>query len=159
MLTLISSVAFAEDTNLAPEEVFMDVLINQQPQGITFLLRRNERLFVGPKDLRRWRLRLPNTSPLKHYGEDFYALEDMVGLTYFFDEAAQALTVEAPAKYFDATLLKGTVSNFSIPTPSDTGGFLNYSAIVNHSQIQTSTSGMLELGVFGAKGVGQTSIL
>jgi outer membrane usher protein len=158
-LTLISSVAFAEDRNLAPEEVFMDVLINQQPQGITFLLRLNERLFVGPKDLRRWRLRLPNTSPLKHYGEDFYALEDMVGLTYFFNEAAQALTVEAPTKYFDATILKGTVNDFSIPTPSDTGGFINYSAIVNHSQIQTSTSGMLDLGVFGAKGVGQTSIL
>ena len=53
----------------------MEVVVNQQPQGIVFILRRNDRLFVESKDLRSWRLRLPDTIPVKHYGEDFYALD------------------------------------------------------------------------------------
>ena len=39
------------------------------------------------KDLRRWRLRLPNTAPLTHYGEDFFALDALAGLSYKFDES------------------------------------------------------------------------
>ena len=49
MLTLTPSAALAEDTALALDEVFLAVLINQQPQGIVFLLRSDDRLFAGSK--------------------------------------------------------------------------------------------------------------
>ena len=64
MLTLTPSAALAEDTALAADEVFLAVLINQQPQGIVFLMRSDDRLFAGAQDLRRWRLRLPNIARL-----------------------------------------------------------------------------------------------
>ena len=146
MLTLTPSAALAEDTALAADEVFMAVLINEQPQGTVVLLRSDGRLFAGAQDLRRWRLRLPDTAPLTLYGEDFYALDALAGLSYRFDESSQALTVQAPPGLFDATLLKGTVTDFSAPTPASLGGFLNYDVSANHAQGQTKTGGLLELG-------------
>ena len=72
MLTLTPSAALAEDTAHVADEVFMAVLINGQTQGTVVILRSDDRLFAGAQDLRRWRLRLPNTAPLTLDGEDFY---------------------------------------------------------------------------------------
>ncbi len=159
MLTLTPSAALAEDTALAVDEVFLVVVINQQEQGVAFLLRSDDRLFAGAQDLRRWRLHLPNTTPLNRDGEDFYALDTLAGLSYEFNESSQALTVQAPPNLFDATRLKGTVTNFSAPTPASPGGFLNYDVSANHAQGRTSTSGLLELGGFAGWGTVQTRLL
>ncbi len=159
MVTLTPLAALAEDPAHDADEVFMAVLINGQTQGTVFILRSDGRLFAGAQDLRRWRLRLPNTAPLTHYGEDFFALDALAGLSYRFDESSQALTVQAAPSLFDATRLKGTVTNFSAPTPASPGGFLNYDVSANNAQGRTTASGLLELGGFGSWGAGQTHIL
>ena len=159
MVTLTPLAALAEDPAHDADEVFMAVLINGQTQGTVFILRSDGRLFAGAQDLRRWRLRLPNTAPLTHYGEDFFALDALAGLSYRFDESSQALTVQAAPSLFDATRLKGTVTNFSAPTPASPGGFLNYDVSANHAQGRTSTSGLLELGGFAGWGTVQTRLL
>ena len=159
LLALVPSAPLAEDTALAVDEVFLVVVINQQEQGVAFLLRSDDRLFAGGQDLRRWRLHLPNTIPLNRDGEDFYALDTLAGLSYEFNESSQALTVQAPPSLFDATRLKGTVTNFSAPTPASPGGFLNYDVSANHAQGRTSTSGLLELGGFAGWGTVQTRLL
>ena len=137
MLTLTPLAVLAEDPVDDADEVFMAVLINEQPQGIVVILRSDGRLFAGAQDLRRWRLRLPNTAPLTQYGEDFFALDSLAGLSYRFDESSQVLTVQAPPSLFDATLLKGPVANFSEPSPASLGGFLNYDVSANHAQGRT----------------------
>jgi outer membrane usher protein FimD/PapC len=134
LLALTPSGVLAEDTSRALEEVFVEVMINQHPQDIVVLLRRNDRLFVGSKDLRSWRLRLPDTIALSHYGEDFYAFDALKGLSYRFDKATQALMVEAPPSLFDATELKGTEDNFSDLPSAHPGGFFNYEVVLNHAQ-------------------------
>jgi len=159
LLALVPSAPLAEETALAVDEVFLVVVINQQEQGVAFLLRSDDRLFAGGQDLRRWRLHLPNTIPLNRDGEDFYALDTLAGLSYEFNESSQALTVQAPPSLFDATRLKGTVTNFSAPTPASPGGFLNYDVSANHAQGRTTTRGVLELGGFGGWGAGQTRIV
>ena len=159
MLMLTPLSALAEDPVHDADEVFMSVLINEQTQGTVVILRSDGRLFAGAQDLRRWRLRLPNTAPLTQYGEDFFALDALAGLSYRFDESSQALTVQAPPSLFDATLLKGTVSNFSEPSPASLGGFLNYDVTASHTAGETNTGGVLELGGFGSWGSAQTRIL
>ena len=159
LLALVPSAPLAEDTALAVDEVFLVVVINQQEQGVAFLLRSDDRLFAGGQDLRRWRLHLPNTTPLNRDGEDFYALDTLAGLSYEFNESSQALTVQAPPNLFDATRLKGTATDFSAPTPASPGGFLNYDVSANHAQGRTSTSGLLELGGFAGWGTVQTRLL
>jgi outer membrane usher protein len=159
LLILTPPVAQAEDIAFPADEVFLEVIVNHQPQGIVFLLRRDDRLFVGSKDLRRWRLRLPDTTTLNLDGEDFYAFDALEGLLYKFEASTQTLTIEASPSLFDATLLKGTDTKFSLPKLEFPGGFLNYNVSARHVRGQTSTNGLLELGGFGGWGAVQTSIL
>ncbi len=116
------------------------------------LLRSEGRLLAGAEDLRRWRMRLPDTNPLTLYGEDFYALDALEGLTYRLDESTQTLAMQVPPGLFDATRLAGKEAKFSAPTPASLGGFLNYDVTANHTQGQTKTNGLLELGGFGRLG-------
>ena len=67
--------------------------------------------------------------------------------------------VEAPPSLFDFTLLKGKVNNFSAPTFSPLGGFVNYNLNAYRTQERTMTSGMLELGGFNNRDAAQTNIL
>ena len=90
MLTLTPPAALAEDPVHDADEVFMAVLINGQTQGTVVILRSDGRLFSGAQDLRRWHLRLPNTAPLTQYGEDFFALDALAGLSYKFDESSRS---------------------------------------------------------------------
>ena len=159
ILTLVPSKSLAEDTPLSTHEVFLDVLVNEQHKGTVLLLRSEDRIFAASKDLRLWRLRLPNTTPLTYYGEDFYALDMLLGLSHRFDENSQALSVQAPPDLFDATLLMGKETNFSEPKSVSPGGFLNYDVSTSHEQDKTTTSGLVELGGFSDWGVGQTRIL
>ena len=159
ILSLTTHVALAEGMAHTNSEVFMSVLINQQPYSTVLILRHNERLFAGANDLRLWRLPLPDTSPVTIEGEDFYALDALAGLSYNFDEANQVLTIDVSPNLFDSTLLNGTETVFYEPTLMSTGGFLNYDVSANHAQGQITTSGQLELGAFSDLGVGQTRIL
>ena len=159
MLMISPRMALSESTALSLEEVFLDVFINEQSKGVVFLLRSNNRFFVESKDLRSWRLRLPQSTSLNLYDADFYSLDELTGLTYEFDEITQALMVEASPSLFDFTLLKGTVNNFSIPTLSPLGGFVNYNLNAYPTQERTMTSGMLELGGFKNRDSAQTNIL
>jgi len=162
LLSLLSSKpSAAQPENMAhtTEEVFMEVFVNQQPQGIVFILRRNDHLFVEAKDLRNWRLRLPDTIPVKHYGEDFFALDALEGLSYKFDVPTQTLNVQVPPILFNATLLNGVSIDFNNLPPAPSGGFLNYNVSSRYAQEQTTTNGLLELGGFGGWGASQTSFL
>ena len=156
---LSPSVSLAVDTTIAADEILLDVFINQQRKDTVVLLRSDGRLFAGAEDLRRWRVRLPEANPLTHYGEDFYALDALEGLTYRLDESTQALAMQVPPGLFDATRLMGKETKFSAPNPASLGGFLNYDVTANHAQGQTNTNGLLELGGFGSWGTAQTSIL
>ena len=153
-----TTVALMEDTALTVDEVFMEVLINQQSEGVVIILRSGDRLFAESKDLRRWRLLLPDKISFNYNGQDFYSFDKLAGLTYKFDETTQVLMVEAPPNLFDFTLLKGTVNNFSVPTTSPLGGFINYNVNTHRSQGRATTSGLLELVGFGKRGMVQTTI-
>ena len=159
MLLLTPSASLAEDASLTAEEVFLDVFINEQHKGTVVLLRSEDRLFVGAQDLRLWRLGLPNTNPLTFYGEEFYALDALLGLTYKLDESTQMLTVQVPPGLFDATFLNGKKIDFSAPSLQSLGGFLNYDVLASHKLGRTMTNGLLELGRFGTWGTAQTRIL
>ena len=159
MRLLTPSASLAEGASLTEEEVFLDVFINEQHKGTVVLLRSEDRLFVGAQDLRLWRLGLPNTNPLTFYGEEFYALDALLGLTYKLDESTQMLTVQVPPGLFDATFLNGKKIDFSAPSVQSSGGFVNYDVLASHKLGRTMTNGLLELGRFGTWGTAQTRIL
>ena len=64
ILMLKPSTSQAEDAQLTIEEVFLDLSINEQRKGTVVLLRSENSFFVEAQDLRRWRIRLPDATPL-----------------------------------------------------------------------------------------------
>ena len=159
LIMLTPSVSLAADTAIAADEILLDVFINQQRKDTVVLLRRDGRLFAGAEDLRRWRVRLPETNPLNHYGDDFYALDALEGLTYRLDKSTQTLAVQVPPSLFDATKVMGKETVFSAPSLAPPGGTLNYNVYASHSKGKTTTNGLLELRGFGSWGTAQTGIL
>jgi len=156
---LTPSASLAVDTALAADEVLLDVFINQQRKDTVLLLRSEGRLFAGAEDLRRWRVRLPESKPLTLYGDDFYALDALEGLTYRLDKSTQTLAVQVPPSLFDATKVIGKETVFSAPSLASPGGTLNYDVFASHTKGKTTTNGLLELGGFGSWGTAQTGIL
>ena len=159
MLMLNPSTLLAEGTSLEIEEVFLDVFINDQRKDTVLLLRNEGRFFAGAKDLQLWRLRLPDINPLTFYGDDFYALDALQGLTFKLDESTQSLAMQVPPRLFEATLLNGQEIDFSAPSAASPGGFINYSLSANHAEGLTNTTGSLDLSGFGSWGSAQTRIL
>ena len=159
MLMLNPSTSLAEGTSLEIEEVFLDVFINDQRKDTVLLLRNEGRFFAGAKDLQLWRLRLPDINPLTFYGDDFYALDALRGLTFKLDESTQSLVMQVPPRLFEATLLNGQEIDFSAPSAASPGGFINYSLSANHAEGLTNTTGSLDLSGFGSWGSAQTRIL
>ena len=141
MLMLNPPALLAEGTSFDIEEVFLDVFINDQRKDIVLLLRKEDRLFAAGQDLRRWRLRLPDINPLTFYGEDFYALDALAGLTSKLDESTQILAMQVPPRLFEATFLNGQEIDFSAPSAASPGGFINYSLSTNHAEGLTNTTG------------------
>ena len=159
ILTLMPSTSLADDTELVAEEVLLEVSINQIRKDTVLLLRSSGHLYAGAQDLRRWRVRLPNTTPLTFDGEDFYALDALEGVTYRLDESTQTLAVKVPPGLYDATKLMGKETSFSAPSPASPGALLNYDVFASHTAGETSASGLLEIGGFGSWGTAQTDIL
>jgi outer membrane usher protein len=159
LLMLTPSASLAVDTALAADEILLDVFINQQRKDTVLLLRSEGRLFAGAEDLRRWRVRLPESKPLTLYGDDFYALDALEGLTYRLDKSTQTLAVQVPPSLFDATKVMGKETVFSAPSLASPGGTLNYDVFASHTKGKTTTNGLLELGGFGSWGTAQTGIL
>lgn len=160
---LVLELAPAAVVPAALAEMFLEMRLNLQPlQNALFLRRADGTLYARKDDLQRWRLRVPESPParpLAHRGEEFYALNDLTGLSYRLDEAQQAVIADAPASIFIGTELRGIQARFAAPTRPPPGAFLNYDLFLNRVQDDTLRSGLVELGAFGGAGVGVTSFL
>jgi outer membrane usher protein len=141
-----------------PEELWLAVSINRQDPVVTLLLRANGRLFARRGDFERWRLRLPQTMPLWHGGEAYYALDALPGIVRELDASSQTLAIQAPAALFSPT---SRFSRASLPAPtlSPPGAFLNYDFVAQRIMGQTHLDGLIELGAFNGAGVGTATAL
>lgn len=144
------------------DEILLAVRINRlEPAKTILMLRRRSdgRLLMRGTDLHQWRMRLPSVSPVSHRDEAYYPLDALEGLSYQLDEASQTLLVIAGPGLFEATALQGASAGFNVPMRGPPGGFMNYDVVTTHAQHLTTTSGLMELGVFGGWGSGVSGFL
>ena len=147
-----------------PVELLLDVHINQGPRHETDLLldlgqTPNDKLYAKGADIRRWRLKLPDTPPYSYQGADYYLLDGTPGLTYRVDPATETLWITAPPDIFDNTMIDGLFGFAPKPQASAPGGFLNYDVYATRASSQTTANALLEAGFFNRWGVGISSFL
>lgn len=136
------------------EELLLAVAINGQKttQG-TLVVRIQDRLWVRADDLAQWRLTAPTEGAMSWSGESLYPLHALPGLSYRVDEAQQALLIDAPAKLFAMTRVRGPRGVLTTPMHSPLGGFFNYDVFATSDSVRTSTNALAEIGMFNGWGV------
>jgi outer membrane usher protein len=141
--------------------VVVDVNRQQLNESVVVLQDPKGTLYLAVKDLRRWRLRLPETATSVDYlGETYFPLDAMSKVSHEFDPKKLRLTIDAGAEAFDETTPRER-SGIETPPPvkSGHGGFFNYDLFGTHSSISTQRSGLFELGYFNRYGVGTASAI
>jgi len=142
-------------------ELLLQFDLNQQGMDDTVLLLKGKGgdLYATAEDLKRWRLRQPEVTPLTHNNEPFYPLKAITGLSYQLDETRLTVTVTAPAQAFLPNTFNETNKPATLVVKPGLGGFLNYDLLAEHATGQTRSSGLFEAGVFNGFGVGVASFV
>ncbi len=142
-------------------ELLLQFDLNQQGLDDTVLLLKTKggELYASAEDLKRWRLRQPEATPLAHNNEAFYPLKAIAGLSYQLDETHLTVAVTAPAQAFLPNAFDEANKPAALGVRPNLGGFLNYDLLAEHATGQTRSSGLFEAGVFNGSGVGVASFV
>jgi len=139
----------------AGDELLLEVDVNDQHLDDTALLLRtpDERFWATARDLRKWRLRVPDAPTRERGGERFLPLDAIPGVTYRFDAPRQRLLVTAPAPAFAESVVSAERAPYpkaTVPTP---GVFFNYGVSATHATGVSDYAAQAEAGFFSRYGV------
>lgn len=142
-------------------ELLLQFDLNQQGLDETALLLKTKGggLYASAEDLKRWRLRQPEVTPLAHNNELFYPLNAIARLSYQLDETRMAVAVTAPAQAFLPNAIDEANKPATLVANPGLGGFLNYDLLAEYATGRTRSSGLFEAGVFNGFGVGVASFV
>ncbi|QUP56920.1 fimbria/pilus outer membrane usher protein (plasmid) [Ralstonia syzygii] len=142
-------------------ELLLQFDLNQQGLDETALLLKTKGggLYASAEDLKRWRLRQPEVTPLAHNNELFYPLKAIATLSYQLDETRMTVAVTAPAQAFLPNAIDEANKPATLAANPGLGGFLNYDLLAEYATGRTRSSGLFEAGVFNGFGVGVASFV
>jgi len=136
-------------------EQLMQVTVNGQPAGdFVPVVEVSGAGFLAPREFfLTARLRLPEGSPVRLNGRDYFPIGAIPGSRTSFDPTQQLLRVIVPASAFVATELNASGRPSTSPEVSGVGLFLNHDVEVTNDGTHTAASGLVEAGLFGSLGV------
>ena len=113
-------------------------------------------LAISRKDLRAWRIAVPQDSGVLHNGTDYIPLQRIAGLRHTLDAGRQALLLDAPAAAFEGSSIDALAKRTApVLSPSSTGSFLNYDIFLERSaDTGSNAAGLFEWAVFNSAGSG-----
>lgn len=157
--------AAAEQTMPAAAQPFepmvVELLLNDQPQAHSLVVLRDTdgTLLVRLADLAQLRLRKPAHGVLVVDGERYLRLGREAGATVQFDEAAQRVRVSLPPAAFLTTRTAASSPDLPEVTRASTGAFVNYDLYGEQVGRRSSAGTILDLGIFGSRGVVTSSLV
>jgi len=159
---LAAATAAAADTGpQAFEPAIVELRLNDQPDGIPLIVRRDAdgTLLLKTDDLQQLRLRTPSRGLLMVDGERYVRIDAAMGATTVFDATTQSVQVQLPPSAFLATRSSAVSPDAPQVTTAGLGGFANYDLFGEQVDDRTSLGAILDLGVFGPRGVVTNSLL
>lgn len=136
-------------------ETVVELRVNDQPQPVTLIVRRDTdgTLLLSTADLKQLRLKTPRRGMVQLNGTRYYRIGTEIGAQVRFDESRQSVAVQLPPDAFVATRAGYSAADAPRVTPARPGGFVNYDVFVGHSGREAESGAILEGGVFGKQGV------
>ena len=160
-LALAGLEATAAQVPEPPEPSIVELRLNEQEDGATLVVRRDAdgALLLRAEDLPPLRLRTPSGAPHLIDGEPHYRFGPEAGAIVVFEEATQSLRMTLPPSAFLATRARAGSPDSPPVTASGLGGFVNYDLNGERVGGETSLGAIVDLGVFGSRGVVTNSLL
>ena len=168
LLPLAVSLALAAATTAAAdggpqafEPAIVELRLNDQPDGIPLIVRRDAdgTLLLRVDDLAQLRLKTPSRGVMMVDGERHVRIDAAMGATTVFDAATQSVRVQLPPSAFLATRSSAVSPDAPRVTTAGLGGFANYDLFGEQVDDRSSLGAILDLGVFGPRGVVTNSLL
>lgn len=151
----------AEAPPVALQSLLVDITVNGRAgeEAVTMLRDKEGVLYANSQTLRNWKLHLPDPATIEYEGDTFYELRPSSKLQVGFDEAAQAVTVEAAADLFEKQEALFASAEDMPMTPAGVGAFLNYDLVLSASRGNVGIHGAGELGFFTPRGMFTTNFI
>ncbi len=136
-------------------ETVVELRVNDQPQPVTLIVRRDTdgTLLLSTADLKQLRLKTPRRGMVQLNGTRYYRIGAEIGAQVRFDESRQSVVVQLPPGAFVATRAGYSAADAPRVTPARPGGFVNYDVFVGHTGREAESGAILEGGLFGKQGV------
>jgi outer membrane usher protein len=152
VLVLSSTIRISASQDLK-EMLYAIALNGQEVSEGTIVLQKGEGdFFVEEGDLRRWRIRLPETGGVKFQNRTFYPLNKLEGIRIVVDAPTQTLRIEVPARLFVTSVLEEAETRGPKPVHG-TGGFWNYDLSLEKGHgTKSRLDGIFEGGFFSRFG-------
>jgi len=143
------------------EPSVVELQLNDQPDGHSLIVLRDTdgTLLVRAADLPALRLRTPARGVLTVDGERYVRFGREMNARVRFDEAAQRVHVELPAAAFLPTRSVASSPDLPQVTTASPGGFVNYDIYGEQIDRRANLGAIVDLGVFGPRGVVTSSLL
>jgi outer membrane usher protein len=156
-----TSVATADDVPPPFAPSIVEIRLNDQLEGPTLIVRRDldGKLLIKSEDLPQLRLRTPSRGLVTVDGERYLRLDAEIGATVAFDDATQSARVTLPPDAFLPTHSSALSPDAPQVTKADLGGFVNYDLFGEQVDDRTSLGSILDIGVFGSRGVVTNSLI
>jgi outer membrane usher protein len=156
-----TSVAIASDAPPPFEPAILEIRLNDQPEGTTLIVRRDldGTLLIKADDLPQLRLRTPSRGLTTIDGERHLRLDAAIGASVEFDDTTQSARVTLPPDAFLRTRSSAVSPDAPQVTKADLGGFVNYDLFGEQVDDQTNLGSILDIGVFGSRGVVTNSLI
>lgn len=156
-----ASGADAGDAPAPFEPAIVEIRLNDQPEGPTLIVRRDldGTLLIKADDLPQLRLRTPSRGLTTVDGERYLRLDAGIGANVSFDDATQSARVTLPPEAFLPTRSSALSPDAPQITAAELGGFVNYDLFGEQVDDRTSLGSILDIGVFGARGVVTNSLI
>jgi len=156
-----ASGASAGDTPPAFESAIVEVRLNDQQDGPTLIVRRDldGTLLIKADDLPQLRLRMPAHGQMTVDGERYVRLGAGIGASVEFDDATQSARVMLPPEAFLPTRTSAVSPDLPQVTAAGLGAFANYDLFGEQVDDHTSLGALLDLGIFGSRGVVTNSLI
>jgi outer membrane usher protein len=164
LLPLAVTLALAGPTTAtadAFEPVIVELRLNDQEHGTTLIVRRDAdgALLVRAEDLASLRLRTPTVGLVLIDGERHVRFGAESGAEVAVDDATQTAHVRLPAGAFLPTRSSADSPDLPQVTTAGLGAFVNYDLFAEQIDEQSNLGAILDVGVFGPRGVVTNSLL
>ena len=156
-----TAIAGADDLPPPFAPSIVEIRLNDQPEGPTLIVRRDldGKLLIKTEDLPQLRLRTPSRGLVTIDGERYLKLDAEIGAVVAFDDATQSARVTLPPDAFLPTHSSALSPDAPQVTRAGLGGFVNYDLLGEQVDERTSLGSILDIGVFGSRGVVTNSLI